>query len=192
MRKSLILIAMALVVAIPATASAQYGLIGLYTDETGFNCEMVDAGQGFVDIYVIHTLVAGAFGAAFRLQPSPGFTATHIGHYSPFPTVIGTAPAGVAIGYGTCLSGPILLLRVTYLFDGSSSACGVLEVSGDPRDPHYPNDPIVVDCEVPPGPAKHVVQGGRLVVNPDATCRCVSPVPVRESTWGQIKSLYGE
>ncbi len=42
------------------------------------------------------------------------------------------------------------------------------------------------NCEVT------AVQGGVLFVNSDGSCPCFTPVQVCESTWGQIKSLYGE
>ena len=192
MRKSLILIATVLVVAIPAAASAQYGVIGLYTDASAGNCEVNDSAQGIFDVWVVHTMGTGASAAQFKVQPSMGFTATYIGDFSPFELYLGSSQTGISIAYGECLSGSIVLLKITYLFDGSSGTCGWLEVTGDPAEREYPNDPIVADCGSWDTMAKHVVQGGKLFVNPDGSCPCFLAVPVRESTWGQIKSLYGE
>ncbi len=191
MRKSLILIAMALVVAIPATASAQYGVIGVYTDDAAAGCEMVDGGQTVATLYVVHTLGVGTSAAQFKLQPSAGFNATHVADAHRFATTLGNSQTGIMIAYGECRIGTITLVEVTYLFYGTSDICSYIDVVGDPVEPHYPDDPIVVDCEFLLI-AKHPIQGDRFMVNPDETCRCVSPVPVRESTWGQIKSLYGE
>jgi len=191
MRKSLILIATVLVVAIPATASAQFGVIGVYTDQMASGCEIVDGGQGVVTLYVVHTLGAGAAAVVFMVQPSAGFGATYITDSHPFEVSIGDSQTGIAIAYTECLSGTIVVLGVTYLFLGTSETCSYLDVVGDPDEPHYPDDPVVVDCGVPPdGPNKYPFPGYRFMVNPDETCRCVSPLPVRESTWGQIKSLY--
>lgn len=192
MRKSLILIATLLVVTIPAAAYAQYGVIGLYTDASAGNCEVYDSAQGIFDVWVVHTMGTGASAAQFKVQPSAGFTATYLGDFSPFEVYLGNSQTGISIAYGECLSGTIVLLRITYLFDGSSATCGKLEITGDPAEIQYPNDPIIADCGSRSTIAKHVVQGGVLFVNPDGSCPCFLAVPVQESTWGQIKSLYGE
>ncbi len=193
MRKSLLLIATVLVVAIPASALAQFGVIGVYTDQMASGCEITDGGQGVVTLYVVQTLGAGVAAVVFMVQPSAGFGATYITDSHPFELFIGNSQTGISVAYGECLSGTIVVIGVTYLFLGTSDTCSYLDVVGVPDDPHYPDDPVVADCELPPaGPNKHPIQGTRFMVNPDETCRCVLPVPVRESTWGQIKSLYGE
>jgi hypothetical protein len=44
------------------------------------------------------------------------------------------------------------------------------------------------DCNYLPN--KTFPEGGQIVINPNETCECMRPVPVQETTWGQIKSLY--
>jgi hypothetical protein len=180
-----------LVVAIPATASAQFGVIGVYTDQMASGCEIADGGQGVVNLYVVHTLGAGATAVQFKLQPSAGFGATFIGDTYPFELYLGNSQTGISIAYGDCLSGTVVVLGVTYLFLGSSDTCSYIDVVGDPAEVNYPGEPIVADCLPMFERAVHPIQGTRFMVNPDQICRCVLPVPVRESTWGQIKALYG-
>lgn len=184
----LVLLLIAALIALPAAAMAQHGTIGLYTEETATNCDMVDAGQGILTVYVVHTQVAGSTASEFMVQPSTGFTATHVGDYTPY-LYIGNSQTGISVGYGECLSGPISIMTITYLFDGTSSACGYLEVVGDPGAVEPPGL-YTVDCAPYWERQKHVPQGGKLFVNGDGSCPCLSPVPVREGTWGQIKVLY--
>jgi hypothetical protein len=185
MRFSVILIAILLVV--PAAAMAQHGVIGLFADETATSCEMVDNGQGILDIYVMHTLVAGSTASEFMVQPSAGFTAMHIGDTTPY-LYIGNSQTGISVAYGECLTAPIHIMTITYLFDGTSSACGYLEVVADPNAVPVPGI-YMTDC-VLPVPNKFSPQGGKLFVNGDGSCPCMSPVPTEESTWGQIKAMY--
>jgi hypothetical protein len=171
---------------VPVVAMSQAGVIGLFADQHAGSCELVDAGQGILNVYVIHTLVAGSTACEFKVQPSAGFTATHIGDSTPY-LFIGNSQTGISVAYGQCLSAPINVMTITYLFDGTSSACGLLEVVGDPAAPAP--GLWTVDCTMP-FPSKSVAQGGKLYVNADGSCPCLSPVPVRESSWGQIKAMY--
>jgi hypothetical protein len=173
---------------VPAVAMAQHGVIGLFADQTATSCEMVDSGQGILDIYVMHTLVTGSTASQFMVQPSAGFTAMHIGDTTPY-LYIGNSQTGISVAYGECLTAPIHIMTITYLFDGTSSACGFLEIVGDPNAPQPPGL-YTVDCAPEWEMQKHVPQGGKLFVNGDGSCPCMSPVPAQESTWGEIKALY--
>jgi hypothetical protein len=178
---------LAILLVIPVVAASQTGVIGLYADQNAGSCELVDAGQGILNIYVIHTLVVASSAAEFAVEPSAGFTATHIGDQTPY-LFIGNSQTGISVAYGECLSAPINIMTITYLFDGTSSACGYLEVVAHKYGP--PAGLFTVDCQDEEAPIKLIPQGARLFVNADGSCPCLSPVPVRESTWGQIKAMY--
>lgn len=186
MRILIVVLAVALIV--PAAAMAQYGVIGLYTDQGATSCDVVDNGQGVLDIYVVHTMVVGATAVQFKVQPSAGFTAVHVGDQTPY-LFIGNSQTGISVAYGECLGAPINVMTITYLFDGTSSACGYLQVVGDPNAPTG-SGLFAVDCAPEWEMQAHDVQGGSLFVNGDGSCPCLSPVPTEPSTWGQIKAMY--
>jgi len=167
-------------------ALGQGGHLGLYTDAAGGGCNLDDNAQGVVDIYVVHKNVPGTAAVQFMVQPSIGFTATHIGDETDF-LFLGNSQTGISISYMECLTSPIDVMRITYLFDGTSSACGFLEVVADPE--AVPNAILAVDCH-PYDPSRLEATGGRLYVNADGSCPCQAPVPVSNKTWGGIKALY--
>jgi hypothetical protein len=175
-----------LLVSVPLLALAQGGHIGLYTDAAGGGCDLDDAAQGIVDIYVVHKNTPGAAACQFMVQPSIGFTATHVGDATDY-LFIGNSQTGISIAYMECLAAPINVMTISYLFDGTSSACGYLEVVPDPA--AIPSAILVVDC-AEPFAHKLVATGGRVYVNADGSCPCQAPVPVQNETWGGIKALY--
>jgi hypothetical protein len=75
-------------------------------------------------------------------------------------------------------------MTIEYFIQGLTGPCCRYPVLPDPR---LPSGKIEArDC------VQNVMYptGGRGIINPNATCQCTFPVPVEETTWGQIKSLY--
>jgi hypothetical protein len=90
----------------------------------------------------------------------------------------------MSASYGGCVSSDILISTLNYFCMGTSPACAYLEVVPDPASPSGTIE--VVNCSF----VKLIGVGSILTVNGDATCPC--GLPTHESSWGQIKSIYGE
>jgi hypothetical protein len=181
--KCLLLIAVSLVFC-AGMASAQSGYIGLFVDFGSYaDCDYVDAGAALIPVYVVHKMTPGAVASQFKLVSGGGFTMIYTGEIVAMPTVIGSTYAGISLAYGGCRSSDILLVTINYFAMGSSPSCAYLEVVPDPSAPSGTIE--VIDC----GYVKLIGGGSRLYVNPDGSCSC-QVVPVEETTWGHIKTLY--
>jgi hypothetical protein len=95
------------------SASAETGAICLFSDATGSECNIVDAG-GLVQVYIVHTQTDGATASQFKLDASQAGW-TWLGDSWNFPTAIGTSIYGVAVAYGGCETGPIAVGFVNFL-----------------------------------------------------------------------------
>ena len=166
-------------------AFAQGGSIGVFSDTGGASCNLTDAAPGLLSFYVVHVLTPGASASQFiAAAPACMLGATYLSDSAPFSVTIGSSQTGVAIGYGACLSAPIHCLTINFFAGGTSSTCCIYEVTADPL--VTSGEIEIVDCDE--NLLFGVGQSG--VINADATCACVDIIPVQESSWGQIKSLY--
>ena len=167
------------------TALAQPGgNIAVYADINAISCDLMDIGVTVCDYYVIHMLAPdGVTLSSFKIDTN--HQGTYLGEFSPFPVFIGDSRNGITIAYGQCLTGPIHILTVTYLCQGLTPPCGYMSVVGNPNG--LPPGLKAVDCLF----ENHLdVQGYTSYINNDGSCPCMSPVPVHETTWGQVKALY--
>jgi hypothetical protein len=187
MKKTLLI---TLVIMLSASmAFAQAGRIGLFGDATGAveSCGITDGTAGLLPIYVVHVETAGATACQFR-APAPACLlasgASWLSDAPVFAVNIGDSQNGIAIGYGACLTAPIHVLTIQFFASGTTAPCCVYEVI--PDDDVLSGEVEVVDCE---GTIIFGV-GQSGVINPDATCACVDIVPVQDSSWGKIKSLF--
>ena len=170
--------------AIPDIVVAQLvpggGTVSLYSDAGLTNSTYQDDAINAFSIYVVHNAVTfeAAHAIRFRVEASSGITFIWLSETSPKPTVIGDSRTGIEIGYGACLIPDAgLILQIQYLGIGTSEPCSFLRVVPHPA---APSGEIEVVLCVGMGPASAV--GKDLLVN------CT--VPVQETTWGRIKSLY--
>jgi hypothetical protein len=177
--KRLVLIAL-LVVCVAGAANAQLaGSIAVFSDPGGTNCNFVDGGS-LVQAYVYHVFHDGATASQFRIV-TPGWM--WLGDNIAFAAVIGNTNVGISIGYGTCQAAPTYLGSVNYL--GTVAApCSYISVVPDPG--ALTGEIEGVDCSTPE--QKTFPTGGVGIINGDGSCDC--NVPVEETTWGGIKSLY--
>ena len=76
------------------------------------------------------------------------------------------------------------MLTIQFFASGATAPCCIFEVVADENAPSGQIE--MVDCEE--NILFAVGQSG--VINPDASCACVDIVPVQESSWGKIKSLF--
>jgi hypothetical protein len=118
------------------------GSIGIFADPNGTDQDIVDTG-GLVTVYVFHKLdTDGATASAFTIAAPTGWTlyATQV----EFPLSIGNVDDGIAIAYGSCRTGSVHLMTLTYRAPGDSPAGAEFRVLPHP---HTPEHIEVVDCE---------------------------------------------
>ncbi len=187
-----------LIVALAGGSFGQAGSIMLSSDPGATDCLLVDGATGLQYVYVTHGYSPGTTASQFRINTGGGFDCTQIGFQSAF-LMLGDPRAGIAIAYGACLQSPITILQIMYFCTGTSDTCSWLTVCPDLNT--ITGTIEVVDC----GQNKLVGSGGNLWVNSDGyscgcwvsssdasptSINCSAPVPVRDSTWGSIKSMY--
>jgi hypothetical protein len=162
--------------------------VGLYADVYGWNCAIQDlASPGILTIHVVHTAPHEA-GCDFAApKPACMIGATYVEDVSPFSAVIGNSQTGVSVAYGTCHTGPVLVMSIRYLTQGTIKDCCYYPVIADPNS-LWPGHITVTDC-TPGIPLVLSATGSSLVVNENATCSCAN-VTVHETTWGRVKALY--
>lgn len=184
MKKTLLLALMTLCVSSIAFAQYDPGSIDVYSDQGQGSCNFVDAG-GLLQVFVFHTHTDGATASQFKIETPPSANWLHFGDLWQFQTVIGSAPVGVSIGYGSCLGqlGDIYLGAVNFNSTTPAAVCDLISVVPDPASLSGLLE--IVDCTATKFTKD---RGGQGRVNSDGSCDC--SVPVRETTWGGIKALY--
>jgi hypothetical protein len=179
--KRVVLIVVALVLAGTAASYAQQGSIMVFTGTTPNSCNFLDPGGGSViRVYIFHMYTTGSTASQWKLNVPSDWE--FIGD-TKYTFVIGRSVDGIAISYGGCTSGNLLLTRASFF--------GSPEINGTPPCTRIwigaaPDQPGVrsVDC----ADNSYVIPGGAGIVNSDGTCDC--DVPVTDSTWGAIKAQY--
>jgi hypothetical protein len=163
--------------------SSHPGAIGVFGDADAASCNITDTG-GMIQVHVLHLFHGGAVASQFRLDIS-GVGWTYLSDTWDFPLAIGQSVNGVAIAYGACLPAPTHLGVISFL-STVAPACRYVQIVPDPMVPSGQIE--AVDC----AETKVFAQGLIAVVNPDAYCDCnaAAGVPVQETTWGRIKSMY--
>ena len=173
-----------IVLLLASPALSQYGgSIGLFADEYGMQCNLMDPFFQPVSIYIIHMYTPGATGSQFRVEQTPGMNMMYLSFVVPaYIIYFGDPFTGMQVAYGGCYPAPILIMRLDYLGQGMSSPCSYVRIVDHVTT--APSGIFSVDCNSNLLP----VSGGELVVNPTYECDC--NVPNENSSWGQIKSLY--
>jgi hypothetical protein len=167
------------------------GVIGLYADMGASSCELYDTSPRLMQIYVIHSPAMAASACDFAAPvPSCMTGATWIGDAPAFPApVIGNSQTGISIGYGTCRTGPLHILTINVMVQGTSEPCCPFKVI--PATSWDLNVIEVTDCMIVPNLLR--ADGRGAVVNPNGGCSCGNlTVDLEETTWGHIKSVFGD
>lgn len=177
-----ILLLAAVFVMIASMVHAQ-GHVAIYLDGTGFTECNIASDVGLLTINVVHTLHPGATAVQYKIQNN-GTTLIYLADVNFFALVIGNSQAGIAVSYGACLPGPILVQNILYNGIGTSPACSNLAVVPDPAAPSGFVE--AVDCTA----TKVFPTAGIMVMKDDGSCPCMLWDRVEETTWGKLKSLY--
>ena len=185
MKRILLLTVAVLCLAGLASAQEDVGSIDIFSDGLYTSCNVVDV-AGLVSVYVVHTNANdGSTASQWKVELGAGVTMTSVGSINAYPTAIGDPLVGISIAYGACQTiANNLLVTMNFIGSGTSATCALMSIVPDPTSPSGLVE--IVDC------ARNKItleKGGQARVNPDGTCNCT--VPVQETTWGGIKSLYG-
>ena len=169
------------ITACASMAYGQAGSIGVFSNQDGTNCNIVDA-PGYVYVYILHLNTTGALASEFKLIRPAGWTYQFGSRDLDFLQIgFPDGADGVAYSYITCQLGSFWLETLIYMADGSSPTCSnTVYITNVPSK----TDIEVIDC----ADVRHNVAGGAAIVNGDGSCPC--DVPVEETTWGKVKSLY--
>jgi len=166
------------------SAQGPGGTIALFSDPAGTDCNIVVPDNGFINVYAFHIWHQGAKAVQFSAPIPACFQVIHLGTIPAFQMTLGNLVSGISISYQQCLTGAVYLSRSDFYEVGLTEPCCRYPVLPDPHAPS--GDIVVVDCV----DNKITGTGGRAIVNPDASCPCTYPVPVKETTWGAIKAQY--
>jgi hypothetical protein len=160
------------------------GYISIRGDQFGNQCEIYDQVPGLLSIYVVHTNTTGATASQW-MAPMPNCMvgATYLADQPVFGVNLGNSQTGIGIGYGQCLTGPIHILTMLFFGAGLSSSCCRYDVYADPSVASGQIE--VVDCNA----TLQITTGSPGFLNPNQNCAC-GLLPVEETTWGRVKSLY--
>jgi len=161
------------------------GSIGVFEDNRGLDPCIDDGVVGLKQVYVVHFNVVGATASQFAApMPSCWTGAAYLSDTAVYPIAIGNSQTGVAIGYGTCLTAPIMVLTINYFVQGlMGQTCCPYSVIPDP---HAASGQIeVANC------LNEVIYGSGFTSYVSAPpCNCSVSVRAEETTWGQIKAMY--
>jgi len=168
-------------------AVARGDTIGVYSDNMGTSCNIIDNTTGMLSIYVVHISTEGATASEFSApKPDCMVGATYLSDTVAFFEV-GNTQTGTSIPYGTCRMGPTHAVTMIFFAHGTSEPCCLYPVLPDPH-PSVGGEVLVEDCNGNTVAAVGLV----ATVNGNATCPCGYPVPVEETTWGQLKAMFSE
>ena len=161
-------------------AFAQPGNLGVFADPTGLSCTLTPA---TTTVYVVHINTAAATACQFALAAPTGLV--HVATVGGTGTLLlGNAQDGAGVAYGSCRGGPIYVAMVIYA-GAVVTPCDLITVVDDPT--ANPPGIWMADC-TSPDPVQFAITTGGSAIFSDGTCDC--NVPVEDTSWGQIKSLY--
>ncbi|MEE9270167.1 MAG: hypothetical protein V3V49_07890 [Candidatus Krumholzibacteria bacterium] len=161
------------------------GVLGLYGDPSGTDCNIVDQTPGLVNVFIVHQYTTGATAVQFSApMPSCWAGATYLSDVLPFPLSVGNSQTGISLAYGACLVSPITVMSIAYFGTGIGTPCCEYPVLPDPSVPE--GQILVTDC----GFTNIFGLGAPGYINANATCPCGLVTSVHEMTWGHIKALY--
>jgi hypothetical protein len=161
------------------------GNLGIYGDPYGTICILNDPGPQVIQYYVVHNLTPATQASRFRAPiPECMIGAFFLSDETMWPIKIGLVTEGTLVGYGGCVSSPILVMTINIFAQGLTGDCCLYPILPDPSG---------VTGEVEAQGCDGVWRWASTVtgvINPTPTCWC--EVATEVTTWGKIKALYTE
>jgi hypothetical protein len=166
-----------------AVAQPQLGMVGIFSDVAGTDCNIADAG-GLIGLEIVHTGQTGATGSQFKIELGAGVNWVFVADSEVGSNlVIGDSQNGISVAYGVCAPSPWKCYRALYSSPGAAPACSYASIVPSPLS--LTGLVEIIDCSS----LKHTYDvGGQAIINSDGSCDC--NVPVEETNWGRVKALY--
>ncbi len=179
------LISLSMVVGLLLFSTAHADIISVYEPSGGgltddCNLELVNDISWALNI--VHQSQSGATGSEFRLEFNWGTgSGTILTGSSPYASPPFSWFSGQAFDYGSCLTGDFFVAQIIIVGATNVPCEAFLHV----REAGGNSTVITTDCNG----TQTTAIGGTLTIDGDASCPC-GTVPVEQSTWGRIKSLF--
>ena len=179
---------------VSSTESILIPEICVYFDTELNTCNYDEIPQDIVVLYFITDYHGGLTSVEFKCDISATSGWFHLSDNSPFTDKVGNYHNGTIINIGACYAGWIYLGCAIFQIPDptESSDCAYLVLKNHPSGSYSGTDyPVGYDCSDPPN--IRLLDTRPSIVNPvPGVCYCerCCPVPIEESSWGQIKSLY--
>ncbi|MBN2171623.1 MAG: hypothetical protein JW819_09935 [Candidatus Krumholzibacteriota bacterium] len=195
MKKSVIALAMGLMLLASGAMAFENNLIGIFAEPEALTCAAAAPVGMPMNIYIIAWLVdiPAITAAEFRIDNytgNPGYPNAIVTQTWNSPLTVGTIDEGFSIAFTEAQPGPIVELgHIEYLifnptFPGEDYKMCVAETLDS-------GNLVVVDAAYVTIP----VDGWCFVFNcvvggPNGNCECLDTIPVQDSNWGAVKALY--
>jgi len=176
------------------TAHAQGGIIGLYKDTSGNDCDLVvSQGDPYFIVHVVHHVWEEAAGVVFSAPP-PGCSGLQwlADAIDPPMIYIGSTRDGIWISYSGCRTGSVHVMDIlTYSYSSPQGCCewqvlyNAMEVEPWPFGYSCGENPEHLPAY---GERSTITEDG----NPVPNCFCYHSIPTEATTWGKVKAMYGE
>ena len=185
--KPLVLASIVILISATVAVAQPGGNIAVYADTNAISCDLTDIGVTICQYHIVHMFIPnGVTSSSFKIDTN--HQGVYLGYINKFIGVIGDPLTGTLVTYGECLSLPTHILTITYLCQGLTPPCGYMSVVGNPN--AIPPGLKATDCGSLEDRVVIDAQGYTSYINNDGSCPCMSPIPVQETTWGQVKALY--
>ena len=180
--KRVVFLAIATLFAASMAFAATNGSIGIFADNAGTNCNLPGT-PGIAYYYFVHVNAIGATASQWAAPAPTCMTAVRLADMPVFAVNFGNTTTGITVGYPTCQTGTFHIMTALYQVMAAGPCCRWSVIP----DPSLASGKIEIpDCFY----AMAYGTGGQGIVNMGPSCPC--NVPTEETTWGQVKALYGE
>jgi hypothetical protein len=165
------------------TSTPYPGLVGLYFDQNGSDCDLETPGGELAYLYVFaHLDSFAATGAELRLELPEGMSLVGETHGPLVAASIGNLASGLALALQRCAyDASLYLVRASLWIE---PGIGTAYVRAKPN----PSSDFLGISGCDPDHTLHPMVGGVAVIN--GNCILGEPIAVHETTWGAIKTLY--
>ncbi|MFQ5510371.1 MAG: hypothetical protein ACE5EO_00850 [Candidatus Krumholzibacteriia bacterium] len=181
--RTLIFALVALTLVGASVASAQQPYIGVFFNRVGTPEQKNCPGVGLVDslFFIAYNFNTNVVGIEFKVNYPASMS--WVADLETQPVTIGTTPTGMSMGWALPQNGfsPIFVSKA--LIQWNCGNCAV------------PDDPIqVVQHPFSGAPTPQFTQWPTITLHPaiGLTALVCRTVPVEDTTWGRVKSLYSE
>lgn len=192
-----VIAAMAVLVLAPVGVSAEHtvGIVGLYSDVAGTDCRVADEREGMLEVHMVAQAVIGLNAIQFAAPiPACWTGATWVADQSPWVLVLGQTQDpvhGISMTFSraNCEASSVYLGKMLVSTQGSGPSCCEFPILKAQVD-YHPEVPLPITVLCGDETHVHGIAPVSAWINPDPSCDCLLTLPVEETSWGRLKSLY--